>query len=279
VSTEALWSDITRDVLPILTSFRQDLRQLDVDTKSDRTLLTNADVAVQQAIISRIQQHDPSAAIVAEEAQASPAPRDGRPRIYVIDPIDGTAEFVKPDGREFCTVVCLLVDRVPESALVIVPELGDRHSPIIVSALAGSAGLLVNGQPAPPVSRLSHHASTTRSAGSEPSAIEQSLAAAGYQLKTRTTSQTLDMTRVAVDLQPFSELPLPTFDLFVRDEQKVWDGAAGMCLALASGRTVADGDGVPRRTVDLDLSDDEPRFARTIAGAPDVVARFGTVAS
>ncbi|MFV2103221.1 hypothetical protein [Micromonospora sp. LOL_024] len=48
---------------------------------------------------------------------------------------------------------------------------------------------------------------------------------AGYTLTTRTTSQTLDMLRTALDLTDLAP-DTPRFGLFYRLRQKVWDSRA-----------------------------------------------------
>ena len=71
----------------------------------------------------------------------------------------------------------------------------------------------------------------TRSKDEPSRSLESGLAKIGYQLKTRTTSQTLDMVRTALDIAEFTDPPLPQFRLFVRTNQKVWDGLAASASA------------------------------------------------
>jgi len=276
-----LWADIERTVLPLISSYRQQLRDLIITKKPDDTLLTEADTAVQRAIVDCILQHDPLAAIVAEEIQDVPPPSEASHHIYIIDPIDGTAEFVRPDRREFCSVICLLTDRTPTAALVIAPELGTNRSPITVAVTETSSGhITINGATAETAPSTARLASVTRSPATTPYLFERQLAEAGFRLKTRTTSQTIDMVRTAVDLSGYSDMDLDPFALFVRRDQKVWDGAAGMCLALAAGKTVTD-DSVanPRRRIDINLKQPEPQFPLTIAGEPTVLQQFDPIAS
>jgi 3'(2'), 5'-bisphosphate nucleotidase len=269
------WADVQQAVLPLFEMYRRDLRHLSIATKHDHTLLTEADTAVQHAIVDCILRRDPSAAVVAEEQQTLPGPTAERSRIYVIDPIDGTAEFVHPERREFCSVVCLLVDRRPTATLVVAPELGPGRSPVTIAVTDANSGqVTVDGRPAclPPPN--APYASVTRSRSAEPFPIESRLRASGFKIKTRTTSQTLDMTRAAVDLSSHTDMHLPSFGIFIRHNQKVWDGAAGMCLSLTSKKSVTNGRGIPRETIDLDLSASEPTFPLTVAGDPYVVQRF-----
>ena len=131
----------------------------------------------------------------------------------------------------------------------------------------------INGEPVAGrlMSARPRQASVTRSSGTQPRGYEEVLVSQGYQLKTRTTSQTLDMVRTCVDLAPFTEPALESFGLFYRERQKVWDGAAGICLARAAGGLfVGDGTGKERATVDIALDVAEPQFdSMLIASDPD----------
>jgi 3'(2'), 5'-bisphosphate nucleotidase len=100
------------------------------------------------------------------------------------------------------------------------------------------------------------------------------MATAGFELKTRTTSQTLDMVRTCIDLSPETGGSLAPFSLFYREAQKVWDGAAGMCLAHAAGLRVCDSEGQDRHVIDLDLRAVEPAFASTLVAAPAIADQF-----
>jgi 3'(2'), 5'-bisphosphate nucleotidase len=97
---------------------------------------------------------------------------------------------------------------------------------------------------------------------------------AGFELKTRTTSQTLDMVRTCVDLSEETGAAMVPFVLFYREAQKVWDGAAGMCLAQTAGLRVCDRHGRDRHIIDLDLSTAEPTFASTLVAASLTADQF-----
>jgi 3'(2'), 5'-bisphosphate nucleotidase len=197
-------------------------------------------------------------------------------RVWVIDPIDGTAEFVRREGREFCSVVCLLEHGIPTSALVVAPELSTDADPVVMTATCGTGVVTVNGgpgQPNPAVGSV-HAASVTRSARTAPRPFESVMMSAGYALKTRTTSQTLDMVRTALDLST-AVAGSPRFDLFFRPKQKVWDGLAGLCFGMAVGLALADLSGNPRVPVPVDvLVQDEPTFDATVMGLPEAVEWF-----
>jgi 3'(2'), 5'-bisphosphate nucleotidase len=268
-------------LLPEFSRYRSQLSTLDVSEKEDKTLLTEADLHIEALIIEAVRSIDSNAWIVAEESgntDATPATGTERPnRAWIIDPIDGTAEFVRPDRREFCAVVCLLEQGEPVGSFVLAPELGPARSPLAVLTDVATGRVSVNGETAAPA-RLREgrpHASVTRSAGSAPRPFEAVMRNAGYTLKTGTTSQTIDMIRTAIDVSQLSDLPLPSFELFARKRQKLWDGAAGLCMGAALGLTRVDLRGNPRTPFDLALLHEvEPTLDSTVMGAPEAVRWF-----
>jgi hypothetical protein len=68
---ERLWSDLQRVLVPMYVEFRRRLTTLAIAEKDDKTLLTEADIVVEQAIVSLIREYDGSASIVAEESGTS----------------------------------------------------------------------------------------------------------------------------------------------------------------------------------------------------------------
>lgn len=116
-------------------SFRSDLR---VDTKGDKTdLVTETDRDAQRQVISTIRSEFPDDAIVAEEdalpvgsdagdcglATELPARGDG----WVVDPIDGTANFTR-DLRLWATSVAAVVDGEAVGSATYLPSYDDAYA-------------------------------------------------------------------------------------------------------------------------------------------------------
>jgi 3'(2'), 5'-bisphosphate nucleotidase len=265
-SLSGVWSRLTAELLPILSAYRAQLADLDVAVKADDTLLSEADVAVQERVVALISEYEPTARIIAEEGSVRLDEGSGAcGRVWVIDPIDGTAEFVKPAGREFCTVVALLSDGIPDACYVLAPELGEGRSPVVISLDGGGALPKVNGEPArtAQIAGLPVAASATRSASRPARGFEAVAEQRGIRLKTRTTSQTLDMTRTCLDLR--GATGLGSFAWFYRERQKLWDGVAGIALASATGRSAVDRGGSALAPIGSQvLEDSEPTFATTV---------------
>ena len=284
MNRDQLWDDLARDIGRELHDYRSRLQRLAISVKSDKTLLTEADLAVQNLIIDRIREIDPNPVIVAEEDERTTVRKEvlDRPeRIWVVDPIDGTAEFVKPQGREFCSVVCLLEDLMPTAAFILAPELGTGSTPVVITADARDGTIAIKAKLTSLLTENStsrddgiQYVSVTRSKDTPPEDFESELAEMGYGVKTRTTSQTLDMVRTAAaNISGCTDLELPPFRLFMRKSQKVWDGLAGLCLGQAAGLTSVDAEGNNRLPVAIEiLSQPEPIFPSTIMGDRELVS-------
>jgi len=68
-------------------------RNVKPSLKSDKTYVTEADLAVESFLNEKIINHYPDAGILSEEADYTKKPQDGE-TYFVVDPIDGTAMFV-----------------------------------------------------------------------------------------------------------------------------------------------------------------------------------------
>ncbi|MEV0648347.1 inositol monophosphatase family protein [Phytomonospora sp. NPDC050363] len=262
------------DIVETLSAFRARLPTLPVTTKPDRSLLSQADLEMETRIVRRLQFLDPTARILAEESGTGawrPEGDEVPERMWVVDPIDGTAEFLRGESREYCSALALLEHGTPTWALIVAPELGRDRTPLVIAAEAG--GVTVNGAPAGFNSSLaaSKQASVTRSMRTTgPLAFDATLRAAGYSLKTRATSQVLDMVRTAIDLTEAAGDPI-RFDVFHRLRQKLWDGVAGLLIGEMNGLLPPDGPSPFPLTARV-LASDVPTFERSLMGRTEAVA-------
>jgi myo-inositol-1(or 4)-monophosphatase len=99
---------------------------LDVEHKSGKTdVVTEADRLAQEAVIERIQAYDPDATVVGEENDAAgTVPEEGT--VWVVDPIDGTNNYVR-GNRYWATSVACLVDGDPVAAVNVLPAMDDTY--------------------------------------------------------------------------------------------------------------------------------------------------------
>ena len=68
--------------------------KLNISTKRDASLVTDADLASEKLIIDRITRYFPDDLILSEEAGASSSTRQHGQNIWIIDPLDGTTNFL-----------------------------------------------------------------------------------------------------------------------------------------------------------------------------------------
>src|SRR3954471_24034772 len=68
---------------------------LQVDAKPDLTPVSDADTAVEKAIRATLSRARPRDAVLGEEYGASAAAAGSGPRRWVIDPIDGTKNYIR----------------------------------------------------------------------------------------------------------------------------------------------------------------------------------------
>jgi 3'(2'), 5'-bisphosphate nucleotidase len=97
-------------------------RPHDVSAKSDGSPLTEADLAAEAIIAAALPSAAPGIAVVSEEDAARPAPPPGAAFILV-DPLDGTREFLGPSG-EFTVNIALVEGGRPVCGVVYAPALG-----------------------------------------------------------------------------------------------------------------------------------------------------------
>ncbi|MFY8050713.1 MAG: inositol monophosphatase family protein, partial [Aquiluna sp.] len=94
---------------------------LKVETKPDRTPVTDADQAVETRIRELIAQHAPGDAVIGEEFEDT----GSGSRQWVIDPIDGTANYLR--GLPIWgSLIALRIEGVPVTSVVSAPALGRR---------------------------------------------------------------------------------------------------------------------------------------------------------
>ena len=97
-----------------------------VETKADDSPVTLADQEAEVILTAAIRKAAPGVPIVAEEAVAAgDMPVLGR-RFFLVDPLDGTREFINKRD-EFTVNIALVEDGVPCFGIVYVPALGDLY--------------------------------------------------------------------------------------------------------------------------------------------------------
>ncbi len=112
---------VLADQADSITMARYRASDLRVDSKPDLTPVTDADTAVEDAIRSMLSRTRPRDAIRGEEREDS----GWGPRRWVIDPIDGTANFVR-GVPVWATLIGLMVGEEVVAGVVSAPALSRR---------------------------------------------------------------------------------------------------------------------------------------------------------
>lgn len=98
-------------------------REHSVTIKDDKSPVTEADIAVDGVLYEALSRLYPQIPIVTEERASSLGAAAGCPRFFLVDPIDGTKEFIRKTG-EFTINVALIENGVPVAGIVFAPAIG-----------------------------------------------------------------------------------------------------------------------------------------------------------
>lgn len=201
-------------------------RPFDVEIKSDRSPVTAADLAANQVILRGLGQLTPDLPILSEESAQVPwEVRRHWGAYWLVDPLDGTREFVKRND-EFSVNIALIYQGAPAFGVVLAPvsgvawhamrgELAYRRDGIHDSVLRTRTPAL---PPLQVAASRSHRSPETQALLERMGEIE--VVAQGSSLKfCRLAEGMLD---VYPRLGPTSE----------------WDTAAGQCVLHAAGGAV-----------------------------------------
>ena len=110
------------DEADAITRARFGALDLRVDDKPDLTPVSDADLAVERAVRATLGEHRPTDSVLGEEFGGD-AVFEGRQ--WVVDPIDGTKNFVR-NVPVWATLISLLEDGVPVIGVVSAPALNRR---------------------------------------------------------------------------------------------------------------------------------------------------------
>lgn len=98
-------------------------REHDIVIKDDKSPVTEADLAVDNMLVPFLAHHFPSIPVVTEERAATHEQAPQSARFFLVDPIDGTKEFIKKTG-EFTINIALIENGTPIAGIVYAPAIG-----------------------------------------------------------------------------------------------------------------------------------------------------------
>lgn len=98
----------------------------EVRTKDDDTPVTMADLGIEEMVRSEVARRFPGDAVLGEEGGGS---LEDAPRVWVVDPIDGTKNFAA-GVQVWGTLIALFEDGEPVLGAVGAPALGERYEAV-----------------------------------------------------------------------------------------------------------------------------------------------------
>lgn len=212
-----------------------------VERKADCSPVTVADREAEAVLVAGISEAAPGVPIVAEEAVAAGRiPRTGE-AFFLVDPLDGTREFVN-GCNEFTVNIGLVVDRKPVFGLIYAPAFDALF--VTLGRHRAVEAKFTPGERAKPLSecRLTELSARTP----DPNAL---VALESRSHRTAATEEFLRRYKVAESKRAGSSLKFCLIargeaDLYPRiGETSEWDTAAGQVILTAAGGAVVGLDG------------------------------------
>jgi len=225
---------VLADAADAVTMARYRALDLVVDTKPDLTPVTDADKTVEEALRATLARARPRDAVLGEEYGEHAGSSDRR---WVVDPIDGTKNFVR-GVPVWATLVALLDADRPVAGLVSAPALGRRWwgGP----GLGAYAGRQRSSATPIKVSRVADLADASFSYSSLSGWEEQGRLDGFLDLGRRVWR-----TRGFGDFYSYMLLAEGAVDVAAEPEVSLWDLAALVPIVTEAGGTFTDLDGRP----------------------------------
>lgn len=214
-------------------------RGFSVAIKADSSPLTEADTLAEALIVERLGAGFPDIAVIAEEAVANGhAPACGE-RFFLVDPLDGSKEFIARNG-EFTVNIALIENDMPVAGVVYAPALGRIWWG--QDGLGAWAGEVADGVIVSPVRVLVR---TTPASG--PTLVGSRSHGAEQEDERLKPFATATFATIGSSLK-FCLLAEGGADLYPRFSRTMeWDTAAGDAILRAAGGQVLDLSGAPLR--------------------------------
>ena len=207
-----------------------------VENKADNSPLTAADMASHRVIVEGLQALTPDIPVLSEESAGIPwDERRSWNRYWLVDPLDGTREFIKRNG-EFTVNIALIEDHSPVLGVVLAPVTGElyfgvRDEGAFLEKAPGAMPQPIETR-APsgvPVVAGSRSHAQERTGAMLANLGEHTMVSMGSSLK-------------------FCLVARGEADLYLRlGPTSEWDTAAAQCVLVEAGGTVLDIQGDPLR--------------------------------
>lgn len=202
---------------------------IDVNRKTDDSPVTAADIAAHKVIVKGLQALTPDIPVLSEEDPPAWEVRQHWQRYWLVDPLDGTKEFIKRNG-EFTVNIALIEEGKPVLGVVYAPVLK-----VMYSAAEGKAWKEENNIRNP---------IQVREARPPRVVISRSHAANDTELKEYLEQMGEHQTTAIGSSLKFCLVAEGEAQLYPRfGPTSIWDTAAGHAVAVAAGAHVHDWQG------------------------------------
>jgi 3'(2'),5'-bisphosphate nucleotidase len=241
-------------------------QEVSAKTKGDGSPVTLADLRAEAIVCDCLADAVPPVPIVAEESASAGNPITASDRFLLIDPLDGTREFLSRNG-EFTINVALVGGRRPIAGAVYAPAIGrlwfggDRS--FVCDAPVGG-GLLEGAMHRPIRARIAPEALTVMESRSHSDPQTDAFLKTLPVAERRSKGSSLKFCLIAEGLADVYPRFGPTME---------WDTAAGDAVLRAAGGVVFDLSGAPLAYGKFDKKLRNGAF--TAWGDPDGARRFG----
>nr|WP_314264153.1 3'(2'),5'-bisphosphate nucleotidase CysQ [uncultured Moellerella sp.] len=195
-----------------------------VEHKSDSSPVTNADIMAHNIIKAGLTKIDPTIPQLSEEDPPEWAVRQNWDRYWLIDPLDGTKEFISRNG-EFTVNIALIEKGIPVLGVVYVP----------------AQGVLYLGEGKQAWKEQDNQRYSIQVADANPKVIVISRSHQDAELQDYLAQIGEHTTRAIGSSLKFCLVAEGSAQLYPRfGPTNIWDTAAGHAVAIAAGAVVTD---------------------------------------
>jgi 3'(2'), 5'-bisphosphate nucleotidase len=213
-----------------------------VETKQDESPVTAADHAAEAVILERLASGAPGIPVVAEEQVAAGRIPASAAMFFLVDPVDGTKEFVQKRG-DFTVNIALIRDTVPQLGVVYAPAKSQLFAGDVRAGQAFRSGQSPEDIREAPRSAIRTRVPASRALTVVASRSHRSPETDAWLQKV----EVAELVSVGSSLK-FCLVAAGEADLYPRlGPTMEWDTAAGHAVLSAAGGAVVNLDGTPFR--------------------------------
>lgn len=203
------------------------------DKKPDNPV-TTADLAADRLLRERLTALTPTYGWLSEET-VDTADRLSKGRVWVVDPLDGTKEFIE-GLDEFAVSVGLVQDGQPVLGVIHNPATGEIMAGVVDDELGGGGAIIYNGRPARPLS------DRTEPGGAQVLASNTEIRRGMWE----PYQELLDVVEMGSAAYKLGRVAAGLGESYISlNPKNEWDICAGVALVLAAGGRATDLTGQP----------------------------------